>query len=391
MPCDIYYASAIQYITLGSIYYFKKQRPFQKKQALIVIFIGLNLIIFSSQSIFSNQMLSYILNFLYSFSTVSGTILIYTVCKESFEYSESKKRKNTQSDFNQELALIGCISLALSVALVYLWYNTEPKILPNLFSTLNGFSITFLILYCLYIQVYLKNHYARKALNLMYFLIALIAVEKLKLMIPNPYSSTITLVGGIIYIVLPIFLFSNLLIITPPKKEFESLPKSFEFKKATGIDLLVNLDNEKIMFKLYDLFVHERIFLDEDLRLPTLSEEMGLSVHQLSAFINRHLRTNFNTFVNYFRLKEAMSMLIEEPSRSILSICMAVGFNGMSTFQRFFLYATNTSPSKYREAVVNGEKIEFSPLFQPIAFEIHQFEEQYLRRCEHRAISELTM
>ncbi|MBW0432096.1 AraC family transcriptional regulator [Leptospira yasudae] len=225
----------------------------------------------------------------------------------------------------------------------------------------------------------------------MYFLIALIAVEKLKLMIPNPYSSTITLVGGIIYIVLPIFLFSNLLIITPPKKEFESLPKSFEFKKATGIDLLVNLDNEKIMFKLYDLFVHERIFLDEDLRLPTLSEEMGLSVHQLSAFINRHLRTNFNTFVNYFRLKEAMSMLIEEPSRSILSICMAVGFNGMSTFQRFFLYATNTSPSKYREAVVNGEKIEFSPLFQPIAFEIHQFEEQYLRRCEHRAISELTM
>lgn len=113
--------------------------------------------------------------------------------------------------------------------------------------------------------------------------------------------------------------------------------------------LLEDLNIEKVESKLAELMQNEKVHLDEELRLPSLASEMGLSVHHLSAFLNEHMGMNFNTFINHHRVKEAKVMLLEEPDRSILSIGMAVGFSSSSAFHRAFLKETKKSPKAFRE------------------------------------------
>lgn len=113
--------------------------------------------------------------------------------------------------------------------------------------------------------------------------------------------------------------------------------------------LLEDLNIEKVESKLTELMQNEKIHLDEELRLPSLASEMGLSVHHLSAFLNEHMGMNFNSFINHHRVKEAKVMLLEEPDRSILSIGMAVGFSSSSAFHRAFLKEAKKSPKAFRE------------------------------------------
>ncbi|MDL5246183.1 helix-turn-helix domain-containing protein [Leptospira weilii] len=120
--------------------------------------------------------------------------------------------------------------------------------------------------------------------------------------------------------------------------------------------LLEDLNIEKVESKLTELMQSERIHLNEELRLPSLASEMGLSVHHLSAFLNEHMGMNFNSFINRHRVKEAKAMLLDESDRSILSIGMAVGFSSSSAFHRAFLKEVKKSPKAFREENIPNYK-----------------------------------
>ncbi|EMN00745.1 AraC family transcriptional regulator [Leptospira noguchii] len=113
--------------------------------------------------------------------------------------------------------------------------------------------------------------------------------------------------------------------------------------------LLHDVDINALEKRLIHIIKEERIYLDEDIRLPDVSEELGISVHQLSFFLNNHLGMNFNNYINQFRVEEAKSMLINDPSRSVVSVGIAVGFNSNSSFYKAFLKETGMSPKQFRE------------------------------------------
>ncbi|MBM9502362.1 AraC family transcriptional regulator [Leptospira sp. 201903071] len=363
MSYDLYFACSIQYIALGLIYFIKRRRSFHRKQALILMAIGFNLIIFSTQNYFSNKTLRLIGDFLYSFFLIAGTIVIYTVCKESFDLREKDRTTNQkETSFSKELLAIGSISLFTSVLILSVWNHPENQNLPNLFVSVSEVSISILVLYCIYVHFFIKSFYVKKGLKLIYFLITLMLVEKINQLLPGNYQEPAMKIGGIVYLVSPFFLLNSF--IQFPFKKIESgnhssvpIPSGSFSTQPSGNYYLTNMDTEKIKKNLYDLLDTEKIFLDEDIRLPSVAEELGLSTHQLSAFLNRYLQTNFNNLVNIYRVKEAMKLLKEEPARSVISIGMAVGFNSVSTFQRAFLNMVKMSPSRYRESILIGKEI----------------------------------
>ncbi|PJZ52791.1 helix-turn-helix domain-containing protein [Leptospira adleri] len=373
MSYDFYFACSIQYIAFGLIYFFKRRRPFHRKQALILIFIGFNLILFSTQDYISDKTLRILGDFLYSFFMISGSIIIYTICKESFDPKDKERVVDKgRASFAKEISNIGLISFFASAVIVIFWNHSENHTLPNLFVSVSEVSILILIFYCIYVQFFIKSFYVKKGLRLIYFLITLMLVEKMKQLTPGNFQQPAMKIGGIVYIVSPIFLF-NTFIRFPFKKEESKKQTVLQIpSKSIPLDTggnyyLNNMDTEKIKRNLHHLLHNERIFLDEDLRLPSVAEELGLTTHQLSAFLNRHLQTNFNTLVNIFRVKEAMKLLEEESSRSIISIGMAVGFNSLSTFQRAFMNLVRMTPTCYRENVLSGNKIELpSYLIEPL-------------------------
>ncbi|WP_061218314.1 AraC family transcriptional regulator [Leptospira weilii] len=144
----------------------------------------------------------------------------------------------------------------------------------------------------------------------------------------------------------------------PNLLDFFSLEPGKNFVKRS---LLHDVDIDALEKKLIHIIKEERIYLDEDIRLPDVSEELGISVHQLSFFLNNHLGMNFNNYINRFRVEEAKSMLINDPSRSVVSVGIAVGFNSNSSFYKAFLKETGMSPKQFREAQTKVIHFQSSP------------------------------
>jgi len=72
--------------------------------------------------------------------------------------------------------------------------------------------------------------------------------------------------------------------------------------------------------------------MDSELNLKGLADRLSLTPHQLSEYLNERVKQDFRSFINSFRVEAAKRILIEEPEKSILTICYDVGFGSKSTF-----------------------------------------------------------
>lgn len=119
-------------------------------------------------------------------------------------------------------------------------------------------------------------------------------------------------------------------------------------KKARVKSLIDNLDVDKVIIRLKECMTEKKMFMNEDLTLKDLADELAITVHQLSQVLNERLATNFNNFVNRYRINESKMILLDEPDRSVISIAFLVGFNTKSSFYNAFSRFTGTTPQDYR-------------------------------------------
>lgn len=117
---------------------------------------------------------------------------------------------------------------------------------------------------------------------------------------------------------------------------------------------LTGLDVPSLLRNLQELMETRKIFLDPDLRLSDLADELAVTSHQLSRILNENFNQNFNAFVNGYRIHEAQQMLLREPDRTILSVAYDVGFNTKSAFNDQFSRITGRTPAAYRKENLAG-------------------------------------
>jgi AraC-like DNA-binding protein len=110
-------------------------------------------------------------------------------------------------------------------------------------------------------------------------------------------------------------------------------------------------ESEEYRTKLMELMEKEKPFLQENLTIKELSEQLSISPRHLSQVLNERLGQNFYDFINRYRVEEAKKRLIEygDQKKSILSIGYDVGFNSKSTFNTVFKKYTKMTPTQYRE------------------------------------------
>ena len=94
----------------------------------------------------------------------------------------------------------------------------------------------------------------------------------------------------------------------------------------------------------------QKPYLDENITIKDLADEVGIPPHHLSIVINNRLGKNFYTFINEYRIKEAVSIL-NDPDNSdanIIAVAFKSGFNSKSTFNSVFKKITGLTPTEYR-------------------------------------------
>lgn len=118
-------------------------------------------------------------------------------------------------------------------------------------------------------------------------------------------------------------------------------------------NILDGINDRFIMEKVEKIVVHDCFYKRIDLTLDTLVTQTGLNRTYLSGALNRCLGKNFNTYVNEYRVKEAIR-LMSEPTNvnyTIEAIAIESGFNDRSNFYRTFKKLTGLSPTDFRKNI----------------------------------------
>jgi len=116
---------------------------------------------------------------------------------------------------------------------------------------------------------------------------------------------------------------------------------------------LTDTDAQLYAERLTGYMNSSRPYLNPDLSLSQLAEEIGITSHYLSQVINEKFKLNFFDFINGYRV-EAFKERIADPgysNYSFLGIALECGFNSKSAFNRIFKQVTGLTPSQYKKAL----------------------------------------
>ncbi|MES0489244.1 MAG: helix-turn-helix domain-containing protein [Leptospirales bacterium] len=124
--------------------------------------------------------------------------------------------------------------------------------------------------------------------------------------------------------------------------------------KTFGIDQYIRsyLDGTDIVTleKKFNKLVNiEKVYKDENISLPNFAEQLNVSIHQVSEYLNRHLNVKFHDLIQNKRIEESKNLLDNNPDMSIIEICFEVGFNSLPVFYKAFKKITQMTPKAWRE------------------------------------------
>lgn len=96
-------------------------------------------------------------------------------------------------------------------------------------------------------------------------------------------------------------------------------------------------------------------FLNPELSLVSLADQVNMSREDLSDVINQGFNTRFNDYINRFRIDETKRLMHEGKHKqlSLLGIAHESGFNSKATFNRAFRKSENQAPSDYIESIAS--------------------------------------
>ncbi|MBT4090803.1 MAG: AraC family transcriptional regulator [Deltaproteobacteria bacterium] len=119
-----------------------------------------------------------------------------------------------------------------------------------------------------------------------------------------------------------------------------------KYQKSTLTDSMA----ESCYRKLKAVMASKQLFLNSDLTLPVLAEELNFSTHHLSQVINERTGQSFYDYINSRRIATAKEQLLNPKNDhlGIAAIGFDVGFNSLSVFNKAFKKHARMTPSQYR-------------------------------------------
>lgn len=135
------------------------------------------------------------------------------------------------------------------------------------------------------------------------------------------------------------------------REEVIAIEADEENKNTTKRKILSDEELIELKSKLNVLMKEKHLYLNHDINLASLSEEMKITPHQLSYIINNGFNQNFFQFINAYRIDKAKSLLLDKSSNklTILGIAYESGFSSKTAFNTTFKKLTNQTPSEFKK------------------------------------------
>ena len=131
---------------------------------------------------------------------------------------------------------------------------------------------------------------------------------------------------------------------------------NFKEKEKYAGSRLSQIDLEAFMDRLGNHMTTNERFLDSELTINDLSNELEVPSKTLSQVINEGYAYNFFDFVNKYRVEVAKSILADQTDRklTIQEVMYDSGFNSKSSFNTAFKKFTNFTPTQFKNSLQKG-------------------------------------
>lgn len=110
---------------------------------------------------------------------------------------------------------------------------------------------------------------------------------------------------------------------------------------------------DDLLEKIENLMETDKIYVQPKLTIDDFASKLNTNRSYLSQIINKHYETNFNSFINSYRIGEARRLLVYPVYKNytIEAIAMEVGFTSKSVFNETFKKESGITPSVFKRNI----------------------------------------
>ena len=132
------------------------------------------------------------------------------------------------------------------------------------------------------------------------------------------------------------------------EKEKQNIKDEDKTKKVLVLD---NEQKQQLSEDIIEQMEKNKVFLNPQLTINTFAKTLNSNRNYISQIINDVFQTNFNNFVNEYRIKEARKLLLNPDYQhfTIEGIAHEVGFHSKATFNNAFKKFTGVTPSFFKK------------------------------------------
>ena len=107
---------------------------------------------------------------------------------------------------------------------------------------------------------------------------------------------------------------------------------------------------DEMQEKIMNIIVMQKKYRDKDYSAKRLAEDLGTNTRYISAVVNVRFHMNYTSFVNKYRIEEAMTILVDKRDQDLRmeEVSDMVGFANRQSFYASFFKIMGITPREYR-------------------------------------------
>ena len=107
---------------------------------------------------------------------------------------------------------------------------------------------------------------------------------------------------------------------------------------------------DEMQEKILQIIVMQKKYRDKDYSAKKLAEDLGTNTRYISAVVNVRFHMNYTSFVNKYRIDEAMTILVDKRYQDLRmeEVSDMVGFANRQSFYASFYRVVGITPREYR-------------------------------------------
>lgn len=102
--------------------------------------------------------------------------------------------------------------------------------------------------------------------------------------------------------------------------------------------------------RINDIIIVQKKYKDKDYSAKRLAEDLNTNTRYISAVVNVRFHMNYTSYVNKYRIQEAMSLLVDKRYQDLNmeDISDMVGFSNRQSFYASFYKINGITPRDYK-------------------------------------------